>query len=67
MRAAAMRRNALAMHESLPLCPACVQPMRLTRHIAADNTHSGQDVFECSACRVAMTQTARGERQAANG
>lgn len=40
--------------------------MRLTRHIGADETHYGQDVFECSACRVAMTQAARTEPRAAN-
>lgn len=56
---AAMRRNALNMHETSPLCPNCVQPMRRTRQIAADDTHHGQDVFECTGCRVAMTQTAR--------
>jgi hypothetical protein len=54
------------MQETSPLCPNCVQPMRLTRRIAADETHRGQDVFECAACRVAMTQTARAEAQAAN-
>ena len=61
LRRAAMRRNALVMQESLPLCPNCVQPMRLTRRIASDETHHGQNVFECTACRVAMTQTARAE------
>jgi hypothetical protein len=35
--------------------------MRLTRRIAADEAYHGQDVFECSSCRVAMTQTSRGE------
>jgi hypothetical protein len=35
--------------------------MRLTRRIAPDDTHHGQDVFECSACRVAMTRTSRAE------
>jgi hypothetical protein len=38
--------------------------MQLTRRIAADEVHHGQDVFECTNCRVAMTQTARAERQA---
>src|SRR5690348_2646323 len=61
LRAAANRRNARAMHEISPLCPNCVQPMRLTRRIAADEAYQGQDVFECSVCRVAMTQTSRGE------
>ena len=61
-----MRRNGLNMHETSPLCPNCVHPMRLTRRIAADDTHRGQDVFECASCRVAMTQTAGGDLQAAN-
>jgi hypothetical protein len=61
LRRRAIRRNARAMQEILPLCPNCVQPMRLTRRIAADDTHHGQDVFECSTCRVAMTQGARTE------
>jgi len=30
--------------------------MRLTRRIAPDETHRGQDVFECATCRVAMTR-----------
>lgn len=54
-------RNALVMRETLPPCPNCVQPMRLTRRIGADQTYCGQDVFECSPCRVAMTQPARSE------
>lgn len=65
LRAAVMRRNGLDMHETSPLCPNCVHPMRLTRRIAADETHHGQDVFECAGCRVAMTQAARTERQIA--
>jgi hypothetical protein len=39
--------------------------MRLTRRIAADETHRGQDVFECAPCRVAMTQPEHAEAQAA--
>jgi hypothetical protein len=46
------------MEHFLPLCPNCVQPMRLTRHIAADEMHRGQIVFECAPCRIALTQTA---------
>jgi hypothetical protein len=38
-----------------PLCPNCIEPMRLTRSIQADALHRGQHVFECAACRVAMT------------
>jgi hypothetical protein len=52
------------MHEISPLCPNCVQPMRLARRIAADDAHHGQDVFECAICRVAMTQRAHPERGA---
>jgi hypothetical protein len=37
--------------------------MQLTRRIAADQTHRGQEVYECTACRVAMTQPAQQERQ----
>jgi hypothetical protein len=51
------------MEKALPLCPNCVQPMRLTRHIAADEMHRGQNVFECAACRVAMTETAEPARR----
>jgi hypothetical protein len=54
------------MRETLPLCPNCVHPMRLTRRIAADETHRGQDVFECGTCRVAMTQGEAGAAKAAN-
>jgi len=54
------------MHETSPLGPNCVHPMRLTRRIAADDTHRGQDVFECATCRVAMTQAARAELPATN-
>ncbi|MGN6571670.1 MAG: hypothetical protein ACTHLO_09670 [Pseudolabrys sp.] len=61
-----MRRNALNMHETSPLCPNCVHPMRLTRRIAADTTHRGQDVFECSTCRVAMTQGVGEDTSVAN-
>jgi len=32
--------------------------MRLTRRIAADRRHGGQEIYECAACRVAMTQAA---------
>jgi len=46
-----------------PLCPNCVQPMRLTRRIAADASHRGQEVYECTTCRVAMTQSDQPERQ----
>jgi hypothetical protein len=35
--------------------------MRLARRIAADEIHRGQDVFECAACRVAMTMAARAD------
>lgn len=41
--------------------------MRLTRQIAADETHRGQDVFECATCRVAMTQAAPTELPASSG
>jgi hypothetical protein len=37
--------------------------MRLTRRIEADATYRGQNVFECHACRVAMTQPQPGERR----
>jgi len=37
--------------------------MRLTRRIAGDASHRGQEVYECTACRVAMTQAAQPERQ----
>ena len=47
------------------MCPNCVQPMRLTRRIEADSTFYGQDVFECQACRVAVTQPQRPERHVA--
>lgn len=30
--------------------------MRLTRRIAGDTVYRGQDVYECAACRVALTQ-----------
>ncbi len=59
------RRNGLDMHETSPLCPNCVHPMRLTRRIAPDETHRGQDVFECATCRVAMTQGEASGPQAA--
>ena len=61
------RRNARKMQDSFPLCPNCVQPMRLTRRIEADATYHGQEVFECHPCRVAMTepQAKRAERRAA--
>jgi hypothetical protein len=36
--------------------------MRLTRRIAADAHHRGQDIYECAACRVAMTQAAQPDR-----
>jgi len=51
------------MQGSLPLCPNCVQPMRLTRRIEADATYYGQDVFECHVCRVAVTQPQSPERR----
>ena len=35
--------------------------MRLTRRIEPDVTYRGQNVFECHACRVAMTQPQPGE------
>jgi len=47
------------MKETIPLCPNCVQPMRLARRIAADELRHPQDVFECAICRVAMTQSSR--------
>jgi hypothetical protein len=37
--------------------------MRLTRRIAGDASHRGQEVYECTACRVAMTQAAPADRQ----
>jgi hypothetical protein len=37
--------------------------MRLTRRIAADTSHRGQEVYECTTCRVAMTQSDQPERQ----
>jgi len=40
--------------------------MRLTRRIAADDTHCGQDVFECATCRVAMTRAEAAAPQPAN-
>jgi hypothetical protein len=49
--------------QPVPLCPNCIQPMRLTRRISGDASHRGQDVYECAACRVAMTQAAQTERQ----
>lgn len=49
------------MLDNFPLCPNCVQPMRLTRRIEPDATYRGQNVFECHACRVAMTQPQRAE------
>jgi hypothetical protein len=38
--------------------------MRLTRRIEADTVYCGQDVFECHACRLAVTlpQPQRPER-----
>jgi len=56
LRIAAERRNALRMQDTSPLCPNCIQPMRLTRRIEADSVYCGQDVFECHACRLALTQ-----------
>jgi hypothetical protein len=56
LRIEADRRNARKMLDSLPLCPNCVHPMRLTRRIEPDATYRGQNVFECNACRVALTQ-----------
>jgi len=50
------------MPTSAPLCPNCVQPMRLTRHIKGDALLRGQEVYECAACRVAMTQAASPDR-----
>jgi hypothetical protein len=62
LRIRVQRRNPRIMQDSLPLCPNCVQPMRLTRRIEADATFYGQNVFECLACRVAVTQP-QGPRQ----
>jgi hypothetical protein len=39
--------------------------MRLTRRIEADAMHRGQDVYECAACRVAMTQSAEQDHRTA--
>ena len=66
MRGRYRKRNALAMQVASTLCPNCVQPMRLTRRIGADQIHYGQDVFECFACRVVMTQTARDDQRPTN-
>jgi len=55
----------MTMEPFPPLCPNCVQPMRLTRHIEADARHLGQHVFECTVCRVAMTLPEDTERHSA--